>query len=212
MSRYLHASVHAVSSRKRSLILSLRCDPSIVYLVPVNETLTVNKTNKEITARHFAAYREDILRFLRSRVNSHHHAEDLLQQVFLRLVQRADWSQIQNPEGYMYTTARHVLSDFYRQRGARDHGVVVDFNEFEHKDETWSPARSMRSEDFLKRLAGVLESLSPQVRKAFVLSKIYGYTISPRTVEKHVAKGLARCFEDMMDVVKNGKAVDSLVE
>ena len=52
----------------------------------------------------------------------------------------------------------------------------------------------------------VLETMTSRVRTAFVLSRVYGYTyaeigkaleISPRTVEKHVAKGLAQCFEHM---------------
>ena len=97
-----------------------------------------------------------------------------------------------------------MLADFYRHQSARDQGLVLDFKDFQQADDRWSPDRSQQSRDFLNGLAAVLESLSPQVRKSLVLSRVYGYTyaeigealsISPRTVEKHVAKGLARCFE-----------------
>ena len=175
-------------------------------------------SNPEV-AEHFATFRQDILRFLRGRVASPEIADDLLQQTFLRLLQRADWTKIKNPEAYLRTTARHVVADFYRRQNAKNHGVTLDFNEQRHKDETWSPSRMQQSREALDEFAVVLESMSPQVRKAFVLSRVYGYTyaeigaalsISPRTVEKHVAKGLAKCFESKIasrnaNAAKNGR-------
>lgn len=181
----------------------------------------VDKENLDEIARHFEAYRQDLVGFLRSRVSGPEQAEDLLQQVFLRLMQRADWSEIRNPEAYLRTTARHVLADFYRSQSARDQGIVLEYQEFRDADETWSPGDSLRTREFMNRLASVLESLSPQVRNAFVLSRVYGYTyaeigralsISPRTVEKHVAKGLAWCFERLSDAGTDQNAVAGTVE
>ena len=166
--------------------------------------LDVDNDSLAEVAEHFRDHHRDILGFLRSRVRMPEQAEDLLQQVFVKVMQRSDWSEIRNPEAYLRTTARHVLADFYRSQNARDQGIVLEYQEFRHADETWSPGSSLRSREFFDRLAAMLESLSPQVRKAFVLSRVYGYTyaeigqalsISPRTVEKHVAKGLAWCFK-----------------
>ena len=165
-----------------------------------------NGGSSELLAVHFEAHRQTVFGFLRSRVRGPELAEDLLQQVFERLLRRADWGKIDNPEAYIRTTARHVLSDFYRHQGARDNGVVIDFEEYRHHDETWAPCRALESQQHLRRLAAILQALSPNVRKAFVMSRIFGYTyaeigcalsISPRTVEKHVAKGMARCFESL---------------
>lgn len=168
----------------------------------------MDKDSLDKVTEHFEAYRQDVLGFLRSRVSGPEHAEDLLQQVFLRLMQRSDGSEIRKPEAYLRTTARHVLADFYRSQNARDQGIVLEYHEFQDVDEAWSPDDSLRSREFLDRLAAVLNALSPKVRQAFVLSRVYGHTyaeigrtlsISPRTVEKHVAKGLARCFERLTD-------------
>ncbi len=159
-------------------------------------------------ARHFEAHRSDILGFLRSRLRTPEQAEDLLQQVFLRVMERTDLSDVRSAEAYLRATARHVLADFYRSQDARDKGIVLEFQEFRHADETWSPSHSLQSGEFLERLAAVLDSLSPPVQQAFVLSRVYGYTyseigealsISPRTVEKHVAKGVAHCVESELN-------------
>ncbi len=190
------------------VVLVLLRDLGTDEMVALRQHLAVDKDSLDEVAKHFESYRQEILGFLRGRVRVPEQAEDLLQQVFLRLMQRSDWSELRNPEAYLRTTARHVLTDFYRSQNARDQGIVLEYQDFRHADETWSPGDAVQSGQFFERLAGVLDSLSPQVRNAFVLSRVYGYTyaeigqalsISPRTVEKHVAKGLAKCFERLSD-------------
>jgi RNA polymerase sigma-70 factor (ECF subfamily) len=158
-------------------------------------------------ADHFETYRGEILGFLRSRVANVEQAEDLLQQTFLRVLQRANWAAVNNPRAYLKTAARHVLSDFYRSRNARNQNAFVEFDDDRHLDETWSPGRSSDSDDELRQLAAAIATLSAPVQRAFVLSRVYGHTyaevgrlmnLSPRTIEKHVAKGLATCFRYMV--------------
>lgn len=208
MSDRLYNIDQTPAAREMALFFVLLRDLGTDEMVPAAQQRAVDKNSLDEVAEHFEDYRRDILGFLRSRVRGPEQAEDLLQQVFLRLMQRSDWSEIRNPEAYLRTTARHVLADFYRSQNARDQGIVLEFQEFRHADETWSPSDSLQSREFFDRLASVLGSLSPKVRKAFVLSRVYGYTyaeigralsISPRTVEKHVAKGLAWCFEHLSD-------------
>ncbi len=221
MSFRLYSIDQTPAARDLALVFVLLRDFRADELVAAAQHLAVDKESLDELAEHFEAYQQYILGFLRSRVSGPEQAEDLLQQVFLRLMQRADWSEIRNPEAYLRTTARHVLTDFYRSQNARDQGIVLEYQEFRHADETWSPGDSLRSGEFFDRLAGVLDSLSPNVRKAFVLSRVYGYTyaeigqalsISPRTVEKHVAKGLAWCFERFSDTDDDRNRVNGPVE
>lgn len=159
-------------------------------------------------ADHFETYRGEILGFLRGRVSNLEQAEDLLQQTFLRVLQRANWAAVNNPRAYLKTTARHVLADFYRSRNARKQNAFVEFDESRHSDEASSPGHDANSDDELRLLAAAIGTLSESVQKAFVLSRVYGHTyaevgqllrLSPRTVEKHVAKGLATCFRYMAE-------------
>ena len=203
---------HTPAAREKTLVFVLLRGVGTDDLVAAARTVGVDKESLDELAGQFEAYRKDILAFMRRRVRSPEQAEDLLQQVFLKVMQRSDISEIRNPEAYLRATARHVLADFYRSQNARDKGIVLEFQEFRHADETWSPGKSLQSRQFLDRLAAVLDSLSSQVQKAFVLSRVYGYTyseigralsISPRTVEKHVAKAVARCVESELNALDN---------
>ncbi len=130
-----------------------------------------------------------------------------MQQTFLRVLQRANWAAVDNPRAYLRTTARHVLADYYRQQNAINVSAFVEFDDGRYADNTWSVGRQANTDDRLRRLAVAIETLSKPVRNAFILSRVYGYTyaeigdlldLSPRTVEKHVAKGLATCHRHVM--------------
>jgi RNA polymerase sigma-70 factor (ECF subfamily) len=189
--------------------MDYRAHPATRELFQVQMTedpRTANSAGGTGIALHFEAHRDELLRFLRSRLSSPEQADDLLQQTFLRLLQRADRLVIENPRAYLKMTARHVLADFYRQQKVHDGNAEVGFEEDQHFDDRWSPSRLLQSHDELEQLAATLKSLSASVRNSFILSRFYGYTyteigkmlgLSPRTVEKHVAKGLAKCFEQL---------------
>lgn len=161
---------------------------------------------RDSLAENYEIHVDYIRSYLRGRVGSPELAEDLLQQTFLRLVQRADWLSVENPKAYTRTTASRVLADHYRSQSARKADQFVEYHEDHHRDQRSTPTRWMNSRQQLAQLEKALGSLSKQVRRAFVLSRVNGYTylevgeilsISPRTVEKHVAKGLATCFRFM---------------
>ncbi len=221
MSKRLYNFDHTPAAREKALVFVLLHELGKDEMVATARNVDVDKDSLDEVGGHFETYRRDILGFLRRRVRSPEQAEDLLQQVFLKLVQRANLSEIRNPEAYLRASARHVLADFYRSQNARDRGVVLEFQEFRHADETWSPGNSLQSRQFFDRLAAVLDSLSPQVQKAFVLSRVYGYTyseigralsISPRTVEKHVDKAVARCVECELNARDNMETGEGPVE
>ena len=217
----LYTFDQSLACRKRAAILLFLGDIWACESIPANWQQPVDNENPDEIAEYFEAYGQDIRGFLRRRVNSPEQADDLLQQVFLRLMGRADWKEVRNPEAYLRATARHVLADFYRTQNSRDKGVVLEYQESWHADETWQPDKSLLSHELVNRLAAVLESLSPKVQRAFVLSRVYGHTykqigeilsISPRTVEKHVAKAVARCVESELNASDSSEAGKGLSE
>ena len=221
MSKRLYNVDYIPAAREKALVFVLLGDLGTGEMAATTRIVDVDKNSLDEVGEQFETYRRDILTFLRRRVRSPEQAEDLLQQVFLKVMQRSDLSEIRNPEAYLRATARHVLADFYRSQNARDKGVVLEFQDFRHSDDTWSPGNSLQSGEFFDRLAAVLDSLSSQVQKAFVLSRVYGYTysevgqalsISPRTVEKHVAKAVARCVASELNARDNGETAESPVE
>jgi RNA polymerase sigma-70 factor, ECF subfamily len=78
-------------------------------------------TSTELTSARddaLGALRARLHAFLARRVESPEVADDLTQEVLLRLLQRQDGS-VDNPTAWLYRVARNVLIDYYRSRGSQ---------------------------------------------------------------------------------------------
>lgn len=98
MSFRLYTFDQSLACRKRAALFLFLGDPGACELIPANWQQPVDNENSDQIAKYFEVYGQNILGFLRRRVSSPEQADDLLQQVFLRLVGRSDWSQVQNPD------------------------------------------------------------------------------------------------------------------
>jgi RNA polymerase sigma-70 factor (ECF subfamily) len=177
--------------------------------------------DQDTWAAHYAEHSSSVRAYLGARVSSKELAEDLLQQTFLRLVQRANRASIENPWAYIRATASHVLADHYRSSQARQAGKFVEFSEEQHEGRDATPGRWLQTQEQMGQLERALGTLSKQVRRSFILSRVNGHTyaeigeilsISPRTVEKHVAKGLATCFRHLQKFARSEEASENTEE
>ncbi|HEY0339693.1 MAG TPA: sigma-70 family RNA polymerase sigma factor, partial [Steroidobacteraceae bacterium] len=102
---------------------------------------------------------------------------------------------------FLFTVARNMGLSEIQRKGARVTCYIGDLDELELVDE-----QCLEDDvDTQQRLAAVLEivtTLPPQCRRVVIMKKMLGFSheeigerldISPRTVEKHLAKGLERC-------------------
>lgn len=58
---------------------------------------------------------QSLLHFVKKRVNNQHDAEDLTQEVFLKLA-KSDLGSIQNVKSWIYAIARNTITDYYRKK------------------------------------------------------------------------------------------------
>lgn len=83
--------------------------------------------DEEALAALYAAYAPKVRAFVRSYTSDPHHAEDVVQETFLRAfrqLHRIDMSQ--NPGSYLFTIARNVLTDDWRRSRRRIAPVLDD--------------------------------------------------------------------------------------
>jgi RNA polymerase sigma factor (sigma-70 family) len=144
-------------------------------------------------------YYAPLASFFRKRTGNSVQAQDLVQQVFLRLAQHQKLDAIRNPDGYIFQTAANALRDharrnevrgrFERQKGGPD-DVRSDF----------SPERVLQGRESVAQLTVALRELPERTRDIFMLRSLEGlkhaeiarlHGISTRAVEKHLAKALA---------------------
>jgi len=109
--------------------------------------------------------------FIRSRVSNDADADDILQEVFLRVHRHLccspDWER---PEAWFYQIARNLIIDYYRQRPWNE---LPD--DLPLPDENGSPAAELDSEPQLAlSLRETLDALPEPYRQALILTEYEG--------------------------------------
>ena len=149
-------------------------------------------------------FRDPLLRFFYKRVPGTVEAEDLVQEVFLRLARRADLTSIDKVEGYLFQTAASVIADRFRRDAVRQEGEHEPFEEEAHGGEVFSPERVFMGKQAVQTLIDALFELPERTRNVFVLyhfERMRQVDIASRlkiglsTVEKHMARANAHLLK-----------------
>lgn len=143
-------------------------------------------------------YRQPLIAYFQRRVRSREEAEDLTQEVFLRLSRRLDLEEIDNAEAFLFRTAVNLLRD----RSRRGKTAASHMDEMVHRAgvEELSPERVVESRQSLASVLRALDELDDRTRDAFILHRLEGmrhaeiaglYGVSVSSVEKYIIKALA---------------------
>jgi RNA polymerase sigma-70 factor (ECF subfamily) len=153
---------------------------------------------------------DDLLRRLRApltryfgvRARGGVDVEDLVQEVFLRLVQRVGDAPVEAAEGYVFAIANSVLADSYR-RAARQLPAAPGEGATQSPrglTEDRSPERFLLGQQELAVVERALQELPERTRFAFALNRYEELSyqeiarrlgISVSAVEKHMMRALA---------------------
>ncbi len=139
--------------------------------------------------------------------------EDIVQETFVRVCQIKDKESIREPSSYVFRTARNLALDHVKRSETRlaDGGDALDrlagLHDLSDPDVDPTYAQVASGEEFALFCEAVRE-LPKQCRRAFVLKKVYGYTLKEiademgvglPTVETHIVNGTKKCVQYMRD-------------
>lgn len=142
-------------------------------------------------------------RFIAGRVRVPHSANDLAQEVYLRLLRFPSQDVIKNPAAYMYRVALNVVQDF----NVREQAERVRFDSealqalADQLDDTWVDDLGERL-SVAQEVERLVTRLSPTLKAVLILCKRDGRSyeevgelldMSPNTVKKHLADAIALC-------------------
>ena len=120
------------------------------------------------------AFDQTLLQFVRSRVSTDVAAEDIVQDVWFGFFRSLDrGSIIEDPEAWLYRSARNRVIDTYR----KIQGVKVTEEEFESFEDDESPEEDLYREEFFDQLEAALEELPDNQRLVFMRNEIEGVTL-----------------------------------
>ena len=170
----------------------------------MRQAVPVNATPDQVTeatrlADQSTAIRSSLISYFRRRVRDPAEVDDLVQDVFLRIVQRGGTSGLDHFEGYVFQTAASVLADRHRRRTVRHADDHIQFDADEHAELDFDAERLIEGKTALRAATTALMALPERTRIIFLLKRLEGFRhreiahrlgISVSAVEKHMLKAV----------------------
>ncbi|MDN4503905.1 RNA polymerase sigma factor [Alteromonadaceae bacterium BrNp21-10] len=135
--------------------------------------------------------------------------DDIVQETFIRSYEADLKSEIKYVRSYMLQTAKHLALNHLAKWDNKYNDSLEDFAFPPVELNTQSFESQFASKERFLLFCKATEQLDGNVRKAFILKKVYGLTqkeiadylqLSQSTVEKHVAKGLLQSAQYMQKI------------
>jgi RNA polymerase sigma-70 factor (ECF subfamily) len=150
-------------------------------------------------ARDARPVRQSLARYFARRLRDRSDVDDLVQEVFTRIVARDSTHPIEHLGRYVYQTASSVLADYARRRSARRSEFHVAFDPELHGETEFDPERILSGRQDVAAATAALLSLPERTRTVFVLRRLEGARsrevaeqlgISVSAVEKHMIRAV----------------------
>lgn len=183
-----------VAGRRRCSVRRLSIDVvSALWGARMSELLVRLEWFKAIILPHEGAVRARLKRICPAGFD----VENLVAESLTRAYQVNDFSRVTAGRSYLFAIARNLLIDALRRETIVSLDFVADLDVLRSDDV--GAERQIQARDELRWLQGLLERLSPQPRRVFVLRRVHDLSLatiadqmglSVSTVEKHLAKAL----------------------
>jgi RNA polymerase sigma factor (sigma-70 family) len=151
-------------------------------------------------------YRAALQKYLRRFTAGAEDVEDLVQEAYVRVCAMPDGQAVDSPRALLFRIARNLAVDRARQKTAHATDAVADFEPLNVSSEEAEPDEQVDLHRRFESFCAAVDSLPPLCRRVFVLRKVYQLShaeiaqvlgLSHSTIEKHVAKGLVRCRDQL---------------
>ena len=152
-------------------------------------------TDLERVSRKF---RPALVAFFSRRVSSHAEAEDMTQEVFVRLAQSGT-ENLDSTEAFIFRIATNLLRDRSRRDRVRTAYRIAVEREDGGDIDTLDPHRIAAGRETIGTLWAAIQALPEPTQQIFILYRVeniskqtiadsFGYNV--RTVEKHISRAL----------------------
>jgi RNA polymerase sigma-70 factor (ECF subfamily) len=150
-------------------------------------------------AREILVHEGALMAFLHRAWPDRAEIHDLRQEAYVRVYEAAGRCRPTTPRAFLFTTARHLITDRLRRGRVVSIEPVGDLDALNVLIDEVSPERRLDAHQTLHRLATAFDRLPPRCREVMWLRRVGELPqkevaarlgISEKTVEKQVAKGV----------------------
>lgn len=148
------------------------------------------------------AHYDELLRFLARRTGDLYRAEDVAQEVWLRVASSDAGAVVDNPRAYLFRVAANLATDFERHEGRLADRRASEALARTMPDPMACPERRRLARERIAALDGALAELPDNARRALLMSRAEGRTfaaiaaelgVSESMVAKYIARALRAC-------------------
>lgn len=166
-------------------------------------------------AAWFDQYHDQLLRFLARSMGQDADAQDLAQEVFLRILRVEDPDLIQHPRAYLYRVAVNVIQEW---RLRKQRFPIQEDQDLEQIPDGGEPMTAMEAREETQRVHDAVADLPATYRAVLMLRVSDGLThhevaerlgISPRMVKRYLIKAYARMRERLGDADTDPRQQDT---
>ncbi len=156
-------------------------------------------------ANAYVLYADSIRGFIISKINCFHTAEDLTQEVFIRLHRAAGLDKVKDLKAYLFRVANNIVIDYYRSKN----GKTVPREMRDIEEEPHLPVDEPSAEEItlnrerVSEVVNAVGELSSLCQRIFWLSRAHGFrnheiaemqNICLSTVEKNISRATRHCL------------------
>jgi len=113
-----------------------------------------------------------LMRFLRRHWRQRGEAEDLRQEIFMKVYEAAATELPLHPRAFLFATARNHLADRARRERIVSFDLMADLDALGLSDDLPTPERDVVARDELRRMQSAVERLPPRLREVVKLRRI----------------------------------------
>jgi len=155
---------------------------------------------RELVITWFELYSGQLLRYARRMLPVSESEEDVLQDIFCRVLQYQLPEKINNPQAFLMVVARNTVIDRLRKISSHPHSD-------ETTEDVYLNQQVLTQSEMLIAIDKALHEIPNKSRLIFKLRRFEGMTtaevashlnISHRAVQKHLAKAMAHLYEQLV--------------
>lgn len=161
------------------------------------ETISQSHLIKELYAKHGSWLNN----WLRSKVGNTWDAADIVQDTFVKVLAKGEWSLIREPRAYLLTIAHGVMVNSLKRKDLERAYLSALAN----LPDTNYPSPETRAIvlESLSEIDAMLDGLTPKVRRAFLLLQLDGLRhadiaerldVSISSVRQYITKAMRHCL------------------
>ena len=156
----------------------------------------------------FQKHQSALKRFIARYLSSRHDIEDVAQESFLRAFRAGMEYDIHQPKSFLFRIAKNVAVSQLRFKSRQITESIEEQLGAEILSNEWTLEEDVIARERLGMHCEAVASLAPRCRQVYILRKVYGMShkeiaerlsISKKTVEKHLYKGIEACDHYMRE-------------